>query len=360
MTQPSGGAPTATADLLRRRLIVCMGSGGVGKTTTAAAIAAAAARQGRRCGLITVDPARRLRSALGLDQLSSVPTRIDLAGGGELHAMALDTKGVFDDLVARAAPSPQVAARILANPLYRELSNELGGSTEYMAMEQLHKLVLGGEFELVVVDTPPSAHARDLLGAPARIAALVDSGAARVLRAPTSILRGNAVADATLSAVLRLLERWIGRGLVRNLSDFATAFEPLLGGFRERADQVQDLLRDRQTAVVLVTTAEEAAVRTTAELAADLGDNGLAAAGVIANRITVVRPPAPRSRLRCPAALRAKLQANYDDYAQRSSRDAAALAEVAARIAPVLAVIPRLEEPVSSLAHLEAIADALR
>lgn len=346
--------------LLDRRLILCMGSGGVGKTTTAAAIATAAARRGRSCGLITVDPARRLRSALGLDQLSATPTRIDIEGStGALYAMAVDTKSVFDELVVRAAPSAAVAARVLDNPLYRELSNELGGSTEYMAMEKLHQLVASEQFELIVVDTPPSAHVRDLLGAPARVATLVDSGAARVLRAPSSILRGNPLADATLGAILRLLERWIGSGLIRNLADFAAAFEPMLGGFRERAQQVQDTLRDGQTAIVLVTSAESAAIRATAELAADLGDNGLAVAGIIANQVTVVAPLKGRAQPRCSAAVAARLRTNYADYRERCKRDHAALDELASRIAPLTAVIPRMQEPVASLDDLTALADIL-
>ena len=359
MTRRPEQFPSAAANLLLSRLIVCMGSGGVGKTSTAAAIAFAAARHGRRCALITVDPARRLRSALGLDQLSSVPTRIDLDAPGELFAMALDTKRAFDDLIERAAPSPAIAARIMENPLYRELSNELGGSTEYMAMEKLHQLLHVGEYDLIVVDTPPSAHAGDLLGAPARIATLVDSGAARILRAPSSILRGSLLADAALGTILRVLERWIGQGLVRNLSDFAAAFEPMLGGFRERAAHVQATLRDGRTAIVIVTTAEDAVVRATRELAADLAAHSLSVTGIIANQVTVVAPMTERHRLRCNPTLRAKLRENYADYADRCARDRETLLDVSARIAPVLATIPRLEEPISSLTHLAAMADIL-
>lgn len=339
------------------RLVLCMGSGGVGKTSTAAALACAAAAGGRRCALITVDPARRLRTALGLAELTAEPTRIPLDVPGELYAMALDTKHVFDELISRAAPTPEIAARILANPLYRELSNELGGSTEYMAMEKLHDLLARG-YDLVVVDTPPGAHARDLLAAPARIATLIDSGAAAVLRAPASILRGSRIANAALATILAGLERWIGKGLVRNLSDFASAFEPLLAGFRERADDVQHVLRDRGTAVVLVTTAEAAAVAITGEMAEELRANEMRVAGIIANQVhTVARHRG--APLRCAPALRERLEANYDSYATRARRDAAILRRAAADIAPILATIPRFEEPVASLPQLLAMAQIL-
>jgi len=348
-----------TGHILRGRLILCMGAGGVGKTSTAAALAYTAALRGSRCGLITVDPARRLRSALGLDHLSATPTRIEIEASGSLFAMALDTKRVFDDLIERVAPTPAIAAAILGNPLYRELSNELGGSTEYMAMEKLHQLLTTGEYDLLVVDTPPSAHARELLDAPTRIAALVDSGAARVLRAPSSILRGNRFADAALGAILALLERWIGRGLVRNLSDFAAAFEPLLAGFRERATQVHDTLHDEGTSIVLVTTAENDALRSTADLNRDLVGVDLPVAGIIANRIHTAPPGDELPRLRCGATLREKMEANYAEYAARAEHDRAALNQMAARIAPILASIPRLEEPISTLDHLAAMATIL-
>ncbi len=344
--------------LLRHRLALCMGSGGVGKTSTAAALAYAGALAGQRCALITVDPARRLRSALGLDDLSAEPTRIDIQADGELHAMALDTKRAFDGLIARVSPSPDLTSRILANPLYRELSNELGGSTEYMAMEKLHEL-LACDYDLLVVDTPPSAHARDLLGAPRRIADLVDSGAASVLRAPASILTGNRIANATLSAVLRALELWVGKGLVGNLSDFASAFEPLLAGFRQRADDVQATLRDRGTAALLVTTPDPSAIRVAEELHRELRSQDLRVAGIIANQVHQVGRMSKQQHLRCSPALREKLWENHEEYARRARRDRKALRAIERDLAPVVATIPRLEDPIASLDQLAEMAEAL-
>ncbi len=350
--------PRKHEPLLGKRLVLCMGSGGVGKTSAAAALAYAAALDGRRCGLITVDPARRLRSALGLEDLSPEPTRIEIDAPGELHAMALDTKRVFDDLIERAAPSPDIASRILANPLYQELSNELGGSTEYMAMEKLHE-ILADDYDLIVVDTPPSAHAGDLLGAPVRITDLIDSGAAAVLRSPASILRGNRLASATVGAALKILERWIGTSLVGNLADFAGAFEPLLAGFRQRADDVQLILRDKKTAAVIVTTPETPAIRTASELYADLCSNRLRVAGIVANQVNRALPLRKNHHLRCSPALRESLIENHEDYRQRARRDRKALREIERDIAPVIANIPRLEQPISSLEHLATMARIL-
>src|SRR6476661_4616754 len=151
--RPDGSALDA---LLAQRLVVCVGAGGVGKTTTAAALAMAAALRGRTTAVITVDPSRRLKDALGVDALSGEPHPVPIeAGAAPLDALALDTKRTFDRLIARVAPSPVIAERILANRLYQELSSELGGSTEYMAMETLHELLQEPRYELIIVDTPP-------------------------------------------------------------------------------------------------------------------------------------------------------------------------------------------------------------
>jgi len=335
-----------------------MGSGGVGKTSVSAALAYAAARGGVRCALVTVDPARRLRSALGVDELSVEPRRLDVDAPGELWAMALDTKRTFDDLIERVTPSAQVARVILDNPLYRELSNELGGSTEYMAMEKLHEL-LQLDYDLVVVDTPPGAHAEDLLGAPSRIATLVDSGAAAVLRAPASVLGGSRIANTALRTILAALERWIGRGLVANLSDFASAFEPLLAGFADRAREVDQVLRAADTAIVVVTTAEPGVVATTTALTTGIEGRGMVIAGIVANQIEKLPRAKNPGRLRCNPRLREKLRENYTALEDRARRDARAVRTVGNRLAPVLAVIPTLSEPVASLSQLAEIAELL-
>jgi anion-transporting ArsA/GET3 family ATPase len=192
--------------LLAQRLVVGGGKGGVGKTTTAAALAMASALRGRATAVITVDPSRRLQDALGLETLTGEPHAIALgSGAAPLDALTLDTKRTFDRLIARVAPSPQVAERILANRLYQEISSELGGSTEYMAMEKLHELLQRGRYELVVVDTPPSADVRELLNAPLRMTNLLASQAVDFLKAPASIITGSesSLMRITLATVIK-------------------------------------------------------------------------------------------------------------------------------------------------------------
>ncbi len=348
----------ASKGLLGKRIILCMGAGGVGKTSTAAALALAAAENGARCALVTVDPAKRLRSALGLDELSMRPTALAIAGTGSLDAMALDTKSAFDDLIRRVAPSDDLAEAILANPLYREVSDELGGSTEYMAMEKLHELAQL-DYDLVVVDTPPGAHAGDLLGAPSRMRSLVESGAAAVLRAPSSILGESRLANLTLRPLLAALERWVGKGLIANLGEFATAFEPLLAGFAARAQDVDTLLRRRDTAIVLVTNTEAAVVERTADLAQSLDAEGLRCAAAIANQVQKLPPKGSAPALRCAPELRAKLRDNYAALEARAAADRKTVREIGKRIAPVAAAIPRLSEPIASRAQLEQVAELL-
>jgi anion-transporting ArsA/GET3 family ATPase len=199
----------------------------------------------------------------------------------------------------------------------------------------------------------------ELLGAPNRITELVDSGAAAVLRAPASILRGSRLASATLGAMLKALERWIGRDLLANLSDFATGFEPLLAGFRTRARDIQNELRARHAATVLITTPQPAAIQITRELSTDLRANRLRVAGVIANQVHKVPRVGEKHHLLCSPALREKLWDNHRDYARRARHDRAALARVGVEIAPVLATVPRLDEPIASLAQLGGVAELL-
>jgi anion-transporting ArsA/GET3 family ATPase len=351
------------AELLARRLIVCVGTGGVGKTTTAAALALAGARRGRRCAVITVDPSRRLKDALGVAALAGEPEPVAVPGAaGTLEALALDTKRTFDRLIARVAP-PDTAARIFANRLYQEISSELGGSTEYMAMEKLHELLASGRYDLVVVDTPPSADVRELLSAPGRMAELLASQAVDFLKAPAAMLAGgpeSGLARATLAAVLKALERWTGMTLLSELSDFVAGFEHLVDGFRSRAHAIEAALRGPDAAFVIVTTAEPGPVAASLAFDRELARAGYRVSGYLANRIYAFPPLAADAGAGAPAALRRKLRANYADFAALGDRDRAALAHLAAvASAPVLATVPVQEQAPVSLDALGRIASLL-
>jgi anion-transporting ArsA/GET3 family ATPase len=360
-TTPAAADPLER--LLRQKLVVCLGSGGVGKTTAAAALAVAGAARRASTAVITVDPARRLKDALGLEELGTDPQRVSLDGvDGRLDALALDTKRTFDALIERAAPAPEIAARIRANRLYRELSNELGGSTEYMAMEKLHELLHQGIYDLVVVDTPPSSHARDLLSAPLRMSALLASSAVRILKTPASLLWGadTRLGRATMTALLKALERWTGMHLLQDLSDFAANFEHLADGFRTRAQEIELALHRTDTSFVLVTTPEPDTVAATIELERELRDGRFPIAGVIANRVYDFAPVAEDAGRSYPEPLRRKLLTNYADFAALGARDRRSLRRLRNESeVPLLAALPVLEEPPTSLRSLQAFAAML-
>jgi anion-transporting ArsA/GET3 family ATPase len=350
--------------LLRKRLIVCVGCGGVGKTTAAAALALAGARHGRRAAVITVDPARRLKDALGLDGLSVEPQRVRLDSAAHFDALALDTKRAFDALVQRLAPSPGAAERILANRLYQELSDELAGSAEYMAMEKLHELVHLHRYQLVIVDTPPSAHARDLLAAPNRLVNLLASRAVSLLQAPASLLSGagSTAGRLTLSALLKVLQRWTGFDLLHDLADFVSGFEHMIDGFSLRAEEVSRLLRAPTTAFVLVTTPEPYTVETTIGFHRELTAGGFPVAGIIANRVLAFpRLPDPEGATAVwEEPLRRKLLRNYAALHELSRRDRRALQHLHTETrAPLLAAVPALTEAPTSLVGLQRFAQLL-
>jgi anion-transporting ArsA/GET3 family ATPase len=354
--------PASIDSLLRQRLLVCLGNGGVGKTTVAATLAVAAASRGQRTAVITVDPARRLKDALGLEDLSVDPQPVPLtARSGTLDALAIDTKRVFDALIDRVAPSPDVAERIRANRLYRELSNELGGSTEYMAMEKLYELLHRESYDLIVVDTPPSAHARDLLSAPRRMSELVASSAIRILKTPASLLWGNEsrLAKLTLGTLLKALERWTGMSVLQDLAEFVGNFEQLAEGFRARAEEVQLTLKRDDTSFVLVTSPEPDTIGSTIEFHRELRADGFPVAGAVANRVLDFPPLGPDAGERFPAALRRKLLQNYADYRARSERDREQLGRVVAEGAILLASLPEVADSEASLQVLEGLAQMM-
>ena len=248
--------------ILKPRIAVCVGCGGVGKTTVAAAIGIEAARRGRRVLVLTIDPARRLADALGLRSLGNQPqpiprptlTRLEVPDQGNLSAMMLDMKRTFDDLVERFADGPEARDRILENPIYRHASDALAGSVEYSAMEKVYEVYGDAEFDLIVVDTPPAEHALDFLEAPQRLLEFLDSRLVQVLIHPAFAAGrfGFRLFQRGTRRVLQLVERLSGFGFLEDISEFLLAFEGMSRGFRERAEKVRTLLLGPETAFVLV------------------------------------------------------------------------------------------------------------
>jgi anion-transporting ArsA/GET3 family ATPase len=258
--------PTETLEqlVMSRRVIVAVGAGGVGKTTTAAALGLAAAVRGRRVLCLTIDPARRLAEALGLERLSSDEQRVDpgrfdreaLTMRGTLSAMMLDTKRTFDELVERHASSPEAARRLLDNKLYRYISTSLAGTQEYMAMEKLVEVQRQQRFDLIVLDTPPTANALDFLDAPQRLVEALDSNTMRwIIQTFESTGRAGVNLFArSASAVLKGIARITGAGFLEAMAEFLAELNELFGGFKERARSVEAALRSPDVTFVLVTS----------------------------------------------------------------------------------------------------------
>ncbi len=299
------GAITADPEV---RIVVCCGAGGVGKTTTAAALALHAAEAGRRVVVLTIDPARRLAQSLGLTELDNTPrpvASIDTSAGGSLDAMMLDMKRTFDDVV-EAHATPEKAQQILANPFYQAVSSSFAGTQEYMAMEKLGQLraasydggSAGEGWDLIVVDTPPSRSALDFLDAPKRLGSFLDGRFIRILSAPAkagsrAYLR---VFSAGVNVVTSTLTKVLGGQVLTDVQTFVAALDTMFGGFRERADQTYALLKDPETAFVVVAAPERDALREAAFFVERLDEERMPLAGLVVNRIQRAAPGLSASR----------------------------------------------------------------
>ncbi|GIJ52200.1 anion transporter [Virgisporangium aliadipatigenens] len=293
---PSGGKLLDLDGILSDpaiRTVVCCGAGGVGKTTTAAALALRAAeKHGRRTVVLTIDPARRLAQSLGLTELDNVPRKVSGASG-ELHAMMLDMKRTFDEVVLTHT-DPKRAEEIFANPFYQAMSSTFAGTQEYMAMEKLGQLRARDEWDLIIVDTPPSRSALDFLDAPARLGRFLDGRMLRMLLAPARA-GGRSVfslVSASFSIVGKTVTKILGTQLLADLSGFVSALDSMFGGFRERAEQTYRVLQDRETAFLLVAAPEPDAIREAAYFAGRLAADRMPLAGLVLNRVTTVSAPA--------------------------------------------------------------------
>jgi anion-transporting ArsA/GET3 family ATPase len=302
----SDGAPALDVDGLLADpdtdIIVCCGAGGVGKTTTAAALALRAAEMGRHVVVLTIDPARRLAQSMGIAKLDNVPRPVPGVhpGQGSLHAMMLDMKRTFDEVVESQA-TPEKAAQILSNPFYIALSSSFAGTQEYMAMEKLGQLHAdrSGGWDLIVVDTPPSRSALDFLDAPERLSSFLDGRLIRLLLVPA---RGPArLMTAGVHVVTNALTKVLGAHLLRDVQAFVAALDTLFGGFRQRAQKTYRLLQAAGTAFLVVASPEPDALREAAYFVERLNDERMPLAGLVVNR--AARPP--QGRLSAEQALAA-------------------------------------------------------
>jgi anion-transporting ArsA/GET3 family ATPase len=357
----------SVADLLEgKRVCVCGGSGGVGKTTTSAVIALGMAARGAKVAVVTIDPARRLANALGLRELDNDPRRVEperLAGAGmalqgELWAMMLDPKRTFDELIDRVAADPERAREIKDNRVYRELSTAVSGSQEFTAVAKLYELERDGDFDLLVLDTPPSRNALDFLDAPGRLTSFLEGRALKAFIRPTGF--GMRVLGRGAAPLLAALRRVTGVDLITDLSTFFGLLGDMTEDFSQRAAEVERMLRAPSTAFLLVTSAQQAAIEEAIWFRRTLGDSGLPFSGVIVNRVhhDVLGDAEPEDLAGALAAeldpdLAARVAANFADYhllARRDRRNVAALErELGER--PVL-LVPRLDDDVHDVEGL--------
>lgn len=365
-----------------RRLVVCLGLGGVGKTTIGAALGVAAALGGANVDMMTIDPAARLLDALNLDPTSADLREVDLgklarsendgeprARGqtlrpGRLRALKLDAKHTFDELVKRYAPSAQARDAILENRIYRGLSAALAGVAHYMAIERVLELCADPTASVIVLDTPPAAAALDFLDAPNRLLDLLNSRAIGLLGSPrTFARRGLRMVDLVARAVLRAFDRLTGLHLLGDVQTFITSFAGMYGGFAERAERGRNLVRSTEATLVVVTTPTLERVQEALEFIQSLRKSGLEPSAVVVNRVTKELPGVRElERSGLPEPLRRKVEQNHAEYAALRSREGQGLALLRRELhakTPLL-FVTNLESEPSTLAELALLGRALR
>ena len=318
-----------------KRVCICAGSGGVGKTTTSAAIAAGMAARGKKVAVLTIDPAKRLADSLGLPELGNEERQVDPTlfgdagvegGDGELWAMMLDPKATFDEVVRKHAPDEETRERILSNRIYQQLSNALAGSQEYMAMEKLFEIWAEDRYDLLVLDTPPSRNALDFLDAPKRLTQFIEGRALRVFMAPTGFAAK--IAGRGTSAVFGILKRITGVDLLQDLAEFFQAMSGMVGGFRERARRVNELLADPQSMFLVVCGPQGEPIEEAVYFHRKLVEARLPFGGVIVNKVHYADGGADPDGLSSElehllgdAELAGRIAANFDDYRALAERD---------------------------------------
>jgi anion-transporting ArsA/GET3 family ATPase len=363
---------------LRERLkdkdvCVCVGAGGVGKTTVSAALALGLAARGKKVAVVSIDPAKRLANALGLDGLPGDPQRVDplllaehgIELNGELWAMMLDSKGTFDGLVARLAPDESAREEILSNRIYRDLSSAVAGSQEFTSVAKLFELHRAGDWDVIVLDTPPSRDALDFLDAPDRLTRFLEGRALRILASPGGLARG--MVGRGTGFMFAVFARVTGVNLIGELSSFFGSLAGLLDGFRERARGVEQLLRDPTTSFLIVTSPEHEPAREAAFFHARLVEAEMACDGLIVNRFHrqglsgyTVDAVAELLSAELGATLAARVAGNLGDFDVLARRDRASVEQLAGALGesnPLL--VPYLDGDVQDLGGLAVIAEHL-
>jgi anion-transporting ArsA/GET3 family ATPase len=358
---------TARFELINKRLLICLGTGGVGKTTIGAALALDAALAGRAVEVMTIDPAPRLLDAFGLQNRPTEPQDISLEGlvpqpAGRLRAFRLDPKRTFDRLIQHYAPSLAACQAILSNRIYQGVSAALPGVADYMAAEQLLDLWDERGSDLIVVDTPPAHEALNFLDAPRRMQELLSSRALALLGASKDIRRRLAFLDVVARAVLRAFDQITGLHLLNDVESFVRSFDGMYEGFAERAARFATVVHDPASALLLISSAEPHRLEQTRQFASSLNRLGLRPDALVINRLTDPLPDIDQlRRARLPASLKRKLERNFRDYSALHAREAASvknLRELAADI-PVLLAKDLDREP-GSLKDLVCIARSMR
>lgn len=339
-----------SAGLLDRPLLVVVGSGGVGKTTLAAALGVRAAELGHRTLVMTFDPSLRLKDALGVgDAARTRPVAVRLDGGVRLEVSLLDARATFDGLVRRYAPDAEAASRILDNRFYQQLAGHLAGTLEYMAVERLFEVAGSGQYDRVILDTPPTQQALEFLEAPDRIVGFLDSGALKIALRPWFGAGGQLRLPAVRRGVVRLLDRVVGLGLLADMAEFFQAFGPLYAGFRERALEVRRLLREPSTAFALVAGPGPDRIPETLFFARRLAEAGHHLRAMVVNQV--------HAETEMPAQAPAELAPGLALLQWLGARDAQGLRELRSLLggSTALVTVPLHPDPPTTLPALAAL-----